>query len=94
MMKNYIFNNSEFSCDVIKYFKSKLGNVFHYVMDADGKLLISNETFNYSVEFVLTNRMYIHFKRNDTSISQINFNMNDNLNWILYDIVSKIKKDM
>lgn len=94
MMKNYIFNNSEFSCDVIKYFKSKLGNDFHYVMDADGKLLISNETFNYSVEFVLTNRMYIHFKRNDTSISQINFNMNDNLNWILYDIVNKIKKGM
>lgn len=94
MMKNYIFNNSEFSYDVIKYFKSKLGNVFHYVMDADGKLLISNETFNYSVEFVLTNRMYVHFKRNDTSISQINFNMNDKLHWILYDIVSKIKKDM
>lgn len=94
MMKNYIFNNSEFSCDIIKYFKSKLGNVFHYVMDADGKLLISNETFNYSVEFVLTNRMYVHFKRNDTSISQINFNMNDKLHWILYDIVNKIKKDM
>lgn len=94
MMKNYIFNNSEFSCDVIKYFKSKLGNVFHYVMDADGKLLISNETFNYSVEFVLTNRMYVHLKRNNMSISQINFNMNDKLNWILYDIVNKIKKDM